>query len=107
MTMGTQMDLDFESHDRRSHQARFEEFRRNNPEVLAELRRLCLQAKGLGVKKIGIRMVWEVMRWNLTVQTVRPANDFKLNDHFHSRYARLLNEEPELRGMFELRELRS
>jgi len=104
MTGGEQ--LDFQFRDRRSHDERFAEFHRNNPQVFAELRRLAREARQTG-RRVGIRCLWEVMRWNLAVRTDRPAHDFKLNDHYHSRYARLLNEEPDLRGMFELRELRS
>ena len=37
-----------------------------------------------------------------------PGSDFKLNDHYHSRYARLvMAKEADLREMFDVRELRS
>jgi len=94
-------------HDRRSFDERFAEFHEQNPLVYQELLRLARQAKDIGIRKLGIRMLWEVMRWNFLIRTARPDGDFKLNDHYHSRYARMLNEEPDLKGSFELRELKT
>jgi hypothetical protein len=116
MTNGTQLGLDFTSPppvrpkilvDKRTHEERFRAFHADNPQVYAELVRLARQAKSIGIQKLGIRMLWEVMRWNFLLRTTRPEGDFKLNDHYHSRYARLLNEEPGLAGSFELRELKT
>jgi hypothetical protein len=93
----------------RSIEKRFAEFHAANPDVYAELVTIVRRAKALGHKRLGIRMVWEVMRWDRLINP-RPntPDDFKLNDHFHSRYARLLMErEPDLAGVFELRELRA
>jgi hypothetical protein len=94
---------------RKSIEQRFLAFHAANPHVLAELLKLARRAKGRGVSRIGIRMLWEVLRWQLTVETYDPAGDpYKLNDHFHSRYARLLLEaDPSLEGLIELRELRA
>jgi hypothetical protein len=83
---------------------RFAAFHRANPEVYAELRRLAREAKGRGVRKLGMRMLWEVLRWN---ESDRATREFKLNNDFHSRYARMLDEEPDLAGLFDFRELRS
>ena len=45
--------------------------------------------------------------WHFQVEKDLGA-DFKLNDHFHSRYARtIMKQYPELEGFFELRELRA
>jgi len=93
--------------DGRSFDERFAEFHQQNPHVYQELVRLARQAKSVGIQKLGIRMLWEVMRWNFLLRTERAEGDFKLNDHLHSRYARLLNQEPDLRGSFEFRELKS
>jgi hypothetical protein len=86
---------------------RFEAFHSANPHVYAELRRLALEAKRNGARKIGIRMLWEVMRWNQRgyLHTDDPnSSTFKLNDHYPPFYARLLTtQEPELAGLFELR----
>lgn len=52
-------------------------------------------------------MIWEVMRWQMFLATKDPSG-FKLNDHYTSRYARLImKQEPDLDGLFELRALRT
>lgn len=86
---------------------RFREFHGANPHVYLELVRLAREAKARGFRRFGVRTIWEVMRWNLAVRTIREEGDFKLNDHLTSRYARLLDREPDLHGFFNLRELRS
>jgi len=87
-------------------EARFRAFHTANPHVYAELVRLCRQARRKGHGKIGIRMLWEVTRWNLTIATKDPSSNLKLNDHYHSRYARLImKQEPDLKSMFNLRAL--
>lgn len=87
-------------------ESRFWAFHEANPKVLAELKRLALRAIGRGHKRIGIGALWEVMRWNLTIETNDP--DFKLNNNYRSRYARLImGAVPELEGAFELRELKT
>lgn len=84
----------------------FEEFHHKNPDVYNELVRLARQALARGRKKIGIKMIWEVVRWNRFISTT--AADFKLNNNFHSRYARrIMAQEADLQGVFELRELKS
>jgi hypothetical protein len=87
---------------------RFTEFHAANPAVYLELRDLAMEARQRGCQKLGIRMLWEAMRWSRLLRTApNVEGDFRLNDHFPSRYVRLLLEnEPELRGMFELRGLR-
>jgi hypothetical protein len=89
------------------HEARFREFHANNPEVYKELVDLARTAISKGKKKIGIRMLWEVMRWNRFLVT-NDESQYKLNDHYHSRYARLImRQEPDLSSIFELRELKT
>lgn len=87
---------------------RFQSFHRDNPIVYATLVRLARYARKRGRVRIGIRMLWERMRWELSIETHDATSDYKLNDHYTSRYARLLDRcEPDLRGMFEIRTLRS
>jgi len=87
-------------------QLQFESFHRQNPQIYKELVRLARIAKDAGMKTMGIRMLWEVTRWNLTV-TTRSSDRFKMNDHYHSRYARLImKEEKDLEGIFKLRIIR-
>lgn len=86
---------------------KFLAFHKENPEVLDILVDLALQAKRAGKRKIGIKMLWEVMRWNRFLETNDP-DGYKLNNNFPSRYARLMMENhPELDGLFEIRKLRS
>lgn len=83
---------------------KFEEFHAKNPQVYHELLSLARQAVHRGRKKIGIKMLFEVVRWNRTIGTTDP--DFKLNNNYHSQYARLLMQEnPELAGLFETRKV--
>ena len=85
---------------------RFREFHRDNPEVYEELMVLVRQALARGRKKIGIKMLWEVVRWNRFLRTT--DEKYKLNNNYHSRYARLImNNELGLAGIFETRELKS
>ena len=83
---------------------RFEEFHRDHPEIYRELMHLVRQARLRGQKKIGIKMLWEVMRWNRLLRNEK----YELNNNYHSRYARLImQKEPGLAGIFDTRELKS
>ena len=85
---------------------RFQTFVSEHPEVYDELVRLAREAKSRGVSKIGIRLLWERVRWSMLVE--KGNDEFAMNDHFHSRMVRLIMErEPDLAGMFETRELRA
>ena len=90
-------------------QRRFEEFHRNNPEVYALLLALARDWRNAHkTRRVGIARLIEVVRWDMDVK-VRPNGDgFKINNNFRSRYARLIMERnPDLEGMFEIREIRS
>ena len=83
------------------------QFHMDNPHVYQILVELARNLKAAGHKRLGIRMLWETMRYELMTDTIHPKG-FKLNDHYHSRYARLIMEqEPDLDGIFETRKLRS
>lgn len=85
---------------------KFNKFHQENPRVYVELVGLARQAHERGRRKIGIKMLFEVVRWNRFITTNDP--DFKLNNNYHSRYARLIMQaNPELDGLFNIRELRS
>jgi hypothetical protein len=89
-------------------QARFEAFHDAHPEVYDELVALARDAVRAGRSRIGVGMLWEVLRWNRTLRGVEDPSGFKLNDHYRSRYARLIMErEHDLAGIFEVRELRA
>ena len=87
--------------------ASFLAFHEANPEVYAQLVKLARQAKARGRTKMGIGMLWEVLRWHFWLETKGDA-EFKLNNNHRSRYARLImGLEADLLGVFETRELRS
>lgn len=85
---------------------RFKEFHSKNPQVYTSLVKLAKELKGRGHRKIGIKMLFEVVRWQTMLKT--EGDQFKLNNNYHSRYARMImDNEPDLDSIFELRELRS
>mgnify|MGYP001284296386 CR=1 FL=1 len=91
----------FEWADRPANQ--FLDFHHDNPHVYVELKRLCLQVRRAGVQRFGIRTLWERLRWYARFETTT-ADDWKLNNNYTRYYARLLMEqEPELDGLFEIR----
>jgi hypothetical protein len=87
---------------------KFAEFHAANPHVYATLVRLAREARGAGKTRIGMKALWERMRWDLWLSTKHNVDEAKLNNDFTSRFARLIEErEPDLRGMFETRRLRA
>lgn len=90
------------------HGAQFWDFHLNNPGVYCELVELAHELRKKGYRKCGIGMLFEVLRWQRMLKTIDASSDFKLNNNYRSRYARLIMaKEPDLREFFELRELRS
>lgn len=87
-------------------QQRFELFHRANPWVYRALEHLVIEHLSRGRKKLGIGMLFEVLRWEWAKSTT--GSDFKLNNNYRSRYVRLLLERhPEWDGVFELRSLQA
>ena len=85
----------------------FLKYHRANPHVYQMLVKLARQVKASGRKQYGIKSLFERLRWHMDFETKSVA-PFKLNNNYTGRYARLLMEqEPELRGIFITRELRS
>lgn len=85
--------------------AQFAEFHAANPWVYTRLRALTADLVAHGRTRIGIGMLFEVLRWQTAMATHDAHSDFKLNNNYRSRYARLLD--AEFPGVFELRELKS
>jgi hypothetical protein len=84
----------------------FAEFHAANPHVYDELVMLARRARRAGTTRLGIGMLFEVLRWRHALRT--RGDDFKLNNNYRSRYARMLmDREPDLNGVFEIRELRA
>ena len=83
----------------------FEQFHKENPQVLEALRRRALHAKRRDYRP-GIKCLFEVMRWHHGTST--HGDEFKLNNNYTAHYARLLmRTTPELDGFFDLRELKT
>lgn len=85
---------------------KFKEYHEANPHIYRELVSMCREVKAQGYDKIGIKTVWEALRWKAFFIT-KDADGWKLNNNYPSRYARLIMQrEPDLAGMFDVRELR-
>ena len=87
----------------------FEAFHAANPHVYQALREMAFELARGGQKRIGIKMLWEVLRWRgLRSGIARGESDYGLDNRLTSRYARLLAErEPELAPLIEMRELKA
>jgi hypothetical protein len=89
-------------------QGQFEQFHRLNPWIYRQLVALARDMAARGRANIGIGMLFEVMRWNYYRKTDDPSSEWKLNNNYRSRYARLIrSQEQDLKDAFELRELKS
>jgi len=87
--------------DPESIEGRFLAFHTANPHVYAELRKMALQLISVGHPRLGIGMLWEVLRWRSMTTTGDP---YKLNNDFRALYAReLMDREPQFEGVFETR----
>ena len=81
---------------------RFMEFHEANPHVYDELLRICRFVRGRGVQRWGIAACFERLRW-LSQFEVQGDDPYRLNNNFRAWYSRLLNNEPGLEGLFEVR----
>lgn len=83
----------------------FERFHKENPDVYDTLKKLALEWKTRGKRKLGIKMLYERARWEFALQTT--GDRYNLCNNHTAFYSRLLMErEPELRGLFNLRRQR-
>lgn len=89
-------------HPERTIREAFERFHADNPHVYTALVRLARQARRAGLRRVGMKMLFEVLRWDHAIRT--EGDEFKLNNNYHAYYARLVMEqEADLAGMFLLR----
>ena len=87
-------------------QDRFESFHNLNPWVLDALEQLTADYVQRGRRRLGIKMLVEVLRWQYGRATT--GDEFKLNNNYSSRYVRLILERhPEWSDIFATRELLS
>ena len=71
-------------------QSKFERFHADNPHVLYELMSMIATAKNVGRRRVGMKQLFEVLRWNNSLST--EAVDFKLNNNYTAYYTRLIDE---------------
>lgn len=85
-------------------QERFEAFHAANPWVYVRLRNMALALVERGHRRIGVKMLMEALRFHTMLRTT--GSEWKLNNSFTSRYARMLIEnEPALASVIETRVL--
>lgn len=86
---------------------RFLRFHRDNPQVLDAIIGMVRIAQSRGHVRLGIGMIFEVLRWE-TMMATSDSEGWKLNNSWRSRYVRLIEGQfPDLRGVFEKRRLKS
>lgn len=84
----------------------FWQYHTENPEVFQLFLRFARQAKRAGMKRYGAKSIVERIRWHIAIETNDP--EYKLNNNYTSRYARLLEREyPEFEGFFIKRRIRT
>ena len=87
---------------------KFRHFHAKHPDVYAAICHLARQAKRAGRDKIGVGMIFEVLRWQTFIAARDDEEPYRLNNSYRSRYARLVMDiEDDLDGIFDLRELRA
>ena len=84
---------------------RFTKFHQQNPSVYDELVQMSINFRSKGnAGRIGIGMLFEVLRWNRLTTVVKDDRGFKLNNDFRSHYARkIMLEHPEFGDIFQVR----
>jgi hypothetical protein len=97
-------------------QEAFERYHRTNPNVYAKIKKMALEAIYKGKKRISFKLIIEVIRWEvfmdttdqLTIFVEGEKRMFKINNAYESRYARLfLDEYPHYADRVETRRLRA
>jgi len=85
---------------------KFQDFDREHPEVYRALVRLAREWVSVGGSKLGIKTLFERLRWEWHVQGLRDEDGYKLNNNYTSLYARkIMALEPDLEDLFETRVL--
>lgn len=86
----------------------FERFHAANPGVYMALVRLARQARQAGHDRLGIAMLWEILRWEVLLGETKLGDGYKLNNSHRAFYSRLIMEqEADLAGMFATRKQRA
>lgn len=83
---------------------RFKAFHYANPWVMDRLIEMALRLRARGIQHYGIAALWEVLRYDWTLQTDDPTSTIKLNNDYKAFYAReIMRRHPELDGFFATR----
>lgn len=86
---------------------KFKEFHEKNPKVYQLFKMQVQKALQRGKKKMSSKTILGFIRWEIYLQT-HSNDEFKINDAYTSRYARLFIEDhPQYENIFNLRKLRS
>lgn len=81
----------------------FNQFDSENPKIWELLVKFSKEAKNAGIEKLGISLLIERIRWELAVVT-KSTDGYKINNNHRAFYARkLMDNYPELTGMFKIR----
>lgn len=86
-----------------SHEQKFYEFHRANPQVWIEFEQKALEMIKAGRRHYSARAILEVARWSIHLQTT--DEEFKVNNNHIPYYARMFRaNHPEHAGFFRTRE---
>ncbi len=89
---------------------KFETYHVNNPHIYDKLVDMTRYAKAKGKEKLGICMLWEKLRWDMEVEMdakLEEGDRYKFCNNHKPYYARLIMQnEPDLQGMFDLHHAR-
>lgn len=78
---------------------RFDRFHSRNPHVYRAIIKMAQSARAKGMKRIGMQMIFEVLRWNRMMKT--QGDEYKLSNDYAAFYSRkAMAEYPELDGLF-------
>jgi hypothetical protein len=83
----------------------FSFFHVRNPHVFEALERMAGEMASRGRKRIGVKMLVEVLRYEYYLETSDPNSEFKVSNNYTALYARLLiDTHPEWAELIETRE---
>lgn len=86
---------------------RFFNYHEKNPHIFRLFEKFAREIKRSGFKRYSMRTIMHRVRWHIDVDTIRD-NQFKMNNNYSSRYARLLVRlNREFEGFFHTRKLRT
>lgn len=108
--------MNFQQNTGKTIKQAFDEYHAANPKVYVHFIRLAMEAIRRGKKKISAKMIINVVRWEVFIETTdntlfntpQEAKHFKINDAYSAHYGRMFaNDFPKYEDRFEFRELRS